>query len=247
MRNSLKKPSQHLQRCAQTSFSNLAYIPLSLPKIKMPYLNLVKLFRNQGQTHYPYSNLWKFVTVTGPINNFSDPIECYTAWKNRYSIKKKPIKVNPEIPSNILKILLKQIKDLPYKVCSFSQILSQQSDIPPHKDGLYKNVNFLKTALKERPSDFIDQPEPAGLKIMLSHTSVKSIYVCKTVKTPRKFIKLPQTTVSFAVNERTFFHGAKFPKKQKFILSTFGIIDVNRHKNLIKQSLRRYHKNAIWF
>ena len=228
------------------NFANLAYLPLDLPKIKMSYSDLVKLFKEQSQPHYPYSNLWSSVTVTGDIKNFQDPEECYAAWSNRYSMTKKSIKINPLISANILQLLLKKTEALPYKVCVFSQILSQQADIPPHRDGLYKNINSLKKALKENPSDFKKQPEPAGLKIMLSHTSVKSLYVCKTVKSHRQFVKLPQTTMSFALNERTFFHGAKAPKKQKFILSTFGIIDKNKHQNLIERSFRRYNENAIW-
>ncbi|MCZ0932208.1 MAG: hypothetical protein OXJ52_03535 [Oligoflexia bacterium] len=227
--------------------STLAYVPLDLPKIKVPYSDLIKLFNSQGQAHYPYPSLWHSITVTGNIKNFQDPIECDTAWKNRYSITTKSIKLNPFIPYNILKILLKQISALPYKVCMFSQILSQQTEIPPHKDGPYKNKNCLKMALKENPIDFSEQPEPAGLKILLSHTSVSSLYVCKTVKSRRQFIRLPKNTTSFALNERTFFHGAKAPKKSKFILSTFGIIDKNRHKNLMKKSLRRYGDKAIWF
>lgn len=229
------------------NFPNLAYLPLDLPKIKVPYLDLVKLFNDQGQPHYPYPSLWHSVTVTGNIKNFQDPVQCDTAWNNRYSRTKKSIKINPFISSTILQLLLKQIEALPYEVCVFSQILSQQADIPPHKDGPYKNKNCLKMALKENPLDFSKQPEPAGLKVMLSHTSVKSLYVCETVKSRRQFVKLPQTTTSFALNERTFFHGAKAPKKQKFILSTFGIIDKNKHQNLIEKSLRRYREKAIRF
>ena len=227
--------------------SGLAYVPLDLPKVEVSYKALKDLFKKQGLLHYPYSSLWNAITLTGAVKDFYDPIECDKAWNNRYKLQKKSIKINPYIPSEISESLLKQIELLPYKICSFSQILSQRRDVPPHKDGLYKEKDVVKNSLKESPSDFGDQPEPAGLKIMLSHTSKKCFYVCKSLTSKRIFVKFPNDTNTFSCNERMFFHGSKKPKQSKFVLSTFGIIDKNRHQELIKRSVRKYNEQTVWF
>ena len=231
----------------KNKISNLAYIPLDLPKINIPYKMLRDLFKDQGLLHYPYSSLWNAITLTGSIKNFHDPLECDKAWNNRYKPQKKSIQINPYIPPEISEALLEQIELFPYKVCSFSQILSQRKDIPPHKDGLYENKNCVRSSRKEKPSNFGDQPEPAGLKIMLSHTSRKCFYVCKSLTSNRIFVKFPNGSNTFSCNERTFFHGSKKPKRPKFVLSTFGLIDKNKHQKLIERSVRKYYEQAIWF
>ena len=145
------------------------------------------------------------------------------------------------------KELLKIIAYLPYEKCTFTQILCQQVDIPPHQDGMYENKNNVKKVFKETPYGFNRQPEPAGIKVMISDTSVKSFYVCRTMKSKRMYIKIPSATNAFAINERCFFHGSKKPKSLKVILSTFGIVDEEKHRKLIKKSLEKYHEQAIWF
>lgn len=231
----------------KNSFSSLAYVPLDLPKVEVSYWMLKSFFKKKGLPHYPYPSLWQAVTLTGAIKNFQDPLECDTAWNNRYKFQKKNIKINPFIPLEISKPLLDQIALLPYEVCSFSQILSQQTDIPPHKDGFYEDKNCVRNALKENPLNFGGQPEPAGLKIMLSHKLKKCFYVCKSLKSNRVFVTFPNNTNTFACNEREFFHGSKHPKEPKFILSTFGIINKDKHLDLIKKSIKKYNEQAIWF
>ena len=73
----------------------------------------------------------------------------------------------------------------------------------------------------------------------------KSFYV--KVSGKRHFIELPETTNCFTINEHEVLHGATMPEYDKYIVSCFGIIDEDKHSELIDDSLERYGDYGIFF
>lgn len=233
------------------------YTPLDLPYVNFQQEELDSLFDNFGHDHHPYPYLWRAFAVYGAINDFNNRTECYDAWLDRYNVNKNS-RFNPHIPSNMLSRFKDAIFNLPYKKITFAQILNQKMSVAPHQDGIYtptKN-DFHKTidhsnaknaVYESLPDGFNNEPEPAGLKILLTHTKEESFFLSKKQKSNKVYIKLPDNTNSFAINERTWFHGAKKPKGKKYILSTFGIIDHEKHFQLIKTSKEKYQNYVIEF
>lgn len=227
-------------------FSGLAFTPLKIQKPSIDISRLMNFIYQNASPHFPYPALWDALTFCGDIDSFDDPVECDKAWNSRYSADLNKIKLNPIFPDNLQRIIQDLIGSLPYDFCSFAQFLIQKVDIPPHQDGLYDKKNNTRMALQETPYGFINQPEPSGLKIILTESDSKCFYVSKRVKGKRTYVEMPRDTISFAINERTFFHGSKKPDCKKIILSTFGIIDRDKHESLLKTSLDYYEKHSIW-
>ena len=227
-------------------YENLAYVPLDIPSVEFNLDDLADLFLNHGMNHYPYPHIWDAFCVCGRVEDWKNPIDTDRAWNERY-ILDGDVPFNPHLPT-ALQIKLKFILDrLPYKKYTFAQVLSQKITVAPHQDGLYNPTENVKDAVYRGPGGFNNEPEPAGLKVMLTHKHAKCFYLSEKAGSARKFIRLPDDTNCFAINERTFFHGAKYLGEPKYILSTFGIIDPERHAEIIKRSLGKYYEYAIQF
>lgn len=227
-------------------FSNLAYVPLDIPGIDFSLTELNDLFSKHALNHYPYPHIWDAFCVTGRVNDWNDPVDTDRAWNERY-ILTGDVSFNPYLPEKLKNDLEFMLDHLPYKKCTFAQILSQKITVAPHQDGLYNPSENVKDAVYRGPGGFNNEPEPAGLKVMLTHKNVKCFYLSEKAGSPRQFIRLPDDTNCFAINERTFFHGAKYLGEPKYILSTFGIIDPDKHTTLIEKSLKKYSEYAIKF
>lgn len=227
-----------------SNFSNLSYVPLDIPRIDFDFNELNSLVQTYGKTHQPYPELWHAFAVCGRMTNFDDPWDCDNCWNNRYD-RDPNVRFNPHIPQHMVTLFKKILDALPYEQYTFAQILSQKKNIPPHQDGLYDVTKPVRDAVYGGAVDFNGEPEPAGLKVMLSHRNAKSFYVMKTPGSPRQFIELPDDTNSFAINERKFWHGARYLGEPKYILSTFGIIDRKKHEDLVNRSLEKYSDYAI--
>lgn len=227
-------------------FSNLAYVPLDIPGIDFQVDQLNQLFAEHALPHHPYPHIWDAFCVIGRVNNWKDPIDTDRAWNERYILEGE-VPFNPNLPRKLKEDLEFMLNHLPYKKCTFAQILSQKITVAPHQDGLYNPTENVKDAVYKGPGGFNNEPEPAGLKVMLTHKNAKCFYLSEKAGSTRNFIKIPEDTNCFAINERTFFHGAKYIGEPKYILSTFGIIDTARHEEIIKRSLKKYHEYTIKF
>lgn len=227
-----------------SNFSNLAYVPLDIPRIDLDFNELHRLVQEHGKTHQPYPDLWHAFAVCGRMKDFDDPWDCDDCWNKRYD-RDQTVRFNPHIPPHMVVMFKEMLNALPYEQYTFAQILSQKKHIPPHQDGLYDVKKPVRSAVYEGAIDFNNEPEPAGLKVMLSHRNAKSFYVMRSPGSSREFIRLPDSTSSFAINERRFWHGARYLGEPKYILSTFGIIDKNRHRDLIDRSVELYKDYAI--
>lgn len=228
------------------NFSTLAYVPLDIPAINFNLEDLNTLFSSYKLPHHPYPHIWDAFCACGRVNTWNDPIDTDRAWNERYILEGN-VPFNPYLPEGLKSDLKFMLDRLPYKKYTFAQILSQKITVAPHQDGLYNPTEAVRDAVYRGPGGFNDEPEPAGLKVMLTHKSARCFYLSEKAGSTRNFIRIPDDTNCFAINERTFFHGAKYLGEPKYILSTFGIIDPDKHHELIARSLEKYHEYAIRF
>lgn len=227
-------------------FKGLAYVPLDIPAIDFQLEDFNSLFASHGLPHYPYPHIWDAFCACGRVNKWDDPIDTDRAWNERY-ILEGDVSFNPNLPEKMKNDLKFILGNLPYKKYTFAQILSQKITVAPHQDGLYNPSENVKDAVYRGPGGFNDEPEPAGLKVMLTHKDARCFYLSERAGSLRNFIRLPDDTNCFAINERTFFHGAKYLGEPKYILSTFGIIDPDKHKDIIERSVKKYADYTIRF
>lgn len=227
-------------------FKDLAYVPLDIPAIDFQLEDFNNLFASHSLPHYPYPHIWDALCACGRVNKWDDPIDTDRAWNERY-IFEGDVSFNPNLPEKMKNNLKFILDHLPYKKYTFAQILSQKITVAPHQDGLYNPSENVKDAVYRGPGGFNDEPEPAGLKVMLTHKNARCFYLSERAGSPRNFIRLPSDTNCFAINERMFFHGAKYLGEPKYILSTFGIIDPEKHKAIIERSLKKYADYTIRF
>tara|TARA_R110000787_G_scaffold169762_3_gene282437 strand:+ start:91 stop:795 length:705 start_codon:yes stop_codon:yes gene_type:complete len=226
------------------TFKNLAFTPLDIPRTDIDFNELDTLVQSFGQKHQPYPDLWHAYAVCGRMNDFDDAWECDKCWNERYDDDPN-IKWNSHTPEHINDIFKEMLAALPYKLCTFAQVLSQKKNIPPHQDGLYDVNKSVRDAVYEGAEDFNFEPEPAGLKVMLSHRDKKSFYILPKPGARRKHITLPEDTNHFAINERSFWHGARYLGEPKYLLSTFGIIDQEKQRELVERSMNKYEDHII--
>tara|TARA_R110000796_G_scaffold814_6_gene3134 strand:+ start:3901 stop:4602 length:702 start_codon:yes stop_codon:yes gene_type:complete len=226
------------------NFGNVAYTPLDIPRMDIDFTDLHRLMETHGKQHQPYPELWQAYAVCGRMDDFDDGWDCDNCWNDRYNTDPN-IKWNPHTPEHMNDIFKKMLAALPYKLCTFAQILSQKMHIPPHQDGLYDVSKSVRGAVYDGAVDFNGETEPAGLKIILSHRDKNSFYILPSPGGKRQHITLPEDTNHFTINERKFWHGARYLGEPKYILSTFGIIDTEKQQELVSRSLQKYDDYSI--
>ena len=62
-----------------------------------------------------------------------------------------------------------------------------------------------------------------------------------------KFMELPMDTNTFVLNELDRPHGAKKIEQQKFVITTTGTIDPDKHLETLSNSWNKYKNYAIEF
>ena len=166
----------------------------------------------KSHPHNIWPDLWDCLPVCGKTD-YWDADSFYDAYIHRYD-SDKPVNWNVPELKNI-------IGYFPGKI-THAQILNQKQIVPAHKD-----VPILKK-----------QVEPAGFKIVLNNHLERSFFV--KINGKKHFIKLPETTNCFAINESEVTHGSMMPTTAKYVVSCFGEIDEKLHEDLISRSLAKY-------
>lgn len=199
----------------------IAYVPLDLPKVNITQEEIKSL---PFADYHPWNDMWSQFVVKGRVDKWDNIESHQEGFSNRFNDGDATF--NPYLGDLREKFEL-ALSYLPYKECTYAQILSQKKSIVPHWDHYGEET-------------IPNEPEPAGLKIMLTHQDARSFFVMKDANSKRDFIKIPPDTNSFAINERSVLHGARYIGKPKYVISTFGIIDKNKHAELIERSREKY-------
>ena len=187
--------------------------------LDIPKFNLEYIIKKYNfHPHNKWPDAWNCLPVCGKTDKF-DADSFYDAYVNRY----EPGEVKWNVPE------LQEILSYYPGEVTHAQVLNQKNTIVAHKD-----TPIIKK-----------QVEPNGFKILMNQKLEKSFYV--KISGKRHFIELPETTNCFTINEHEVLHGATMPEYDKYIVSCFGIIDEDKHSELINDSLERYGDYGIYF
>ncbi len=212
-------------------FDNIAYVPLDLPKVEFPYLELNHFFQHHKLDSYPVIGVWDTFCVKGNVEDWYSPESTGRAFERKYEPVDTPY--HPALPDWLRGMFNEALNSLPYKYCSFAQLLSNKMYVTPHRDN-DDNVYGYGT-----------EPEPSGMKVFCSHTDKRTLFMMKDEESRRDFVRLPSDTNTGAINDKKYLHGARYLGEPKFILSVFGTIDTDKHKQLIDRSILKYKDYII--
>ena len=235
------KPEFCGMRLSKCSDKMLSYTPIAISKYTYCIEDLINLFEQLSHRHH--HGIWDCVPLIGQVENCSDFLSEQRfehAWKIRYS-GNFPVFMNPYLPSFTQKIF-EQMNQLPFSRITHAQILRQTKNVAPHYDLAFKEKHFIDDC-----KDFNQENEPALYKIVLNDTiDANCFYLTLDKSSPRNYIQLPCDTNVFCIREKNIMHGSDFNMQNKFIVSIFGHIDKNQHRDLIQESLTKYSKYTIY-
>ena len=218
----------------------IAYCPIDVPRISVND-QLVKTLVDSMDTGH-HDGLWKCLPLIGRVQSqvdFKSAEAFELAWEKRYSLT-GAVLVNQQVLEK-LPALFAHIMSLPLKV-THAQILCQTADVGKHYDLKHEGMSYFD----DYPG-INDEVEPAGYKVLLNQTDRKSFYVAEAFGKTNHYIVLPSDTNTFVINEKTFPHGAKKLDDEKYIVSIFGLIDKEKHLELVKRSAEKYPSFVIQF
>jgi hypothetical protein len=121
------------------------------------------------------------------------------------------------------------IRQLPFKQLTVGGMLYQMGEIPPHQDTHDKN----------------NPTEPRRYTIYLTDPRYNTFYFCPD-ETGENKVYPNLVSPCFAFNNADVWHGAIATKRPKIILSIAGIVDNDKHEELLKRSLEKYKDYALY-
>jgi hypothetical protein len=93
--------------------------------------------------------------------------------------------------------------------------------------------------------------EPSGYRLLINDVREPSLYWTQSLQHQKeedyRFMDLPMDTNSFVLNELNRPHGAKKIEQQKFVITTTGSIDPDKHLETLVRSWNKYKDYAIEF
>lgn len=138
-------------------------------------------------------------------------------------------KLFPEIPF--------MLDQLPFKELSIVTMLVQKQDVPHHTDNQAYDVII-------DPSEISIDVEPRRYNILLTKHHYKSFFVSKDKDSEKMYPSISQERPCHAICEQYHWHGADYAGPDKIMLCVFGILDREKHKQMIETNLNKYKDNG---
>lgn len=211
----------------------LIYTPIDIP-CKIPdEKKILEWFHNHcliGDDYWEYKSgrhQWAMVSTSKePVDwRKYDP----NMWENRrVEQETKPeIHIHPGFEDEFPE-LANVIRNLPFKQLSVTGMLYQIGEIPLHNDTF----------------DPHEPLEPRRYTIYLTNPDYNTFYF--NVNGEKVFPKINNDYCCFAFNNNDVKHGAVKMDREKIILTAAGIIDNERHEQLLKQSIEKFKEYLIY-
>jgi hypothetical protein len=127
-------------------------------------------------------------------------------------------------------VLADCIRQLPFKQLTVSGMLYQLGEIPPHQD----------TQDPHCPT------EPRRYTIYLTNPENNTFYFSKTKDSEKIYPTINKDYRCFVFNNTDVWHGASLTHRPKIILTMAGIIDNEKHEELLNRSLEKFKDQALY-
>lgn len=224
----------------------IAYAPLNID-VRLPDISKIKKYFDEHQ-HVLSGNadlidndafIFVPVFIRASEQEWIDPKIAMHHYQNRWNTLEKPAKylydidkIIPEIPD-----ILNQ---LPYKELTMVYLLRQSGYVNPHYDsepGDVYNDN----------SEISIKNEPHRINVLLSNHEDPNFFVSEFKDSEKIFPKITASRPCYAFAERYYWHGAEYTKPERYLLSVFGILDREKHRAMIDESVKLWPNDIVRF
>lgn len=213
---------------------NLAYLPIDIPMPVLDEQKILDWFENHKLLDTDYweyqqgRHTWAMVSTCKEPKDWRryDP----TMWENRrIEGENRGVLFHPSFEKTFPE-LANCIRQLPFKQLTVSGMLYQMNEIPAHKDTFDPHC----------------PTEPRRYTIYLTNPEYNTFYVSKTEDSERVLVKIDPKYSCFVFNNTDVWHGALKNNRPKIILTTAGIIDNEKHNELLARSLKKFKDQALY-
>lgn len=212
---------------------SLIYTPIDIP-CKIPdetkILNWFHKYCLIGDDYWEYKSgrhQWAMVSVSKEPKDWRryDP----DMWANRRAEQdvKPEILFHPGFETEFPE-LSNVIRQLPFKQLSVTGMLYQVGEIPLHNDT----------------HDLHNPIEPRRYTIYLTNPDYNTFYF--DINGERVFPKINSDYCCFVFNNTDVRHGALKMNREKIILTAAGIIDHEKHEELLSRSITKFKNHLIY-
>lgn len=193
------------------------YLKTPLPDAK----KLLDFMAIKSKVHS--TKLWNYWTVRyKPYQSYDD------RWEKRYTNDNISAIWDEDFLSNFPECI-DFLNTLPFKEITHINLLEQIKDVPLHKD-YHKNESTYKDQM--------------CYKWLLIPGELNSFFIERTDNSIL-FVNPPPSYNCFVIPESKIRHGAIKKNKEKIIASIFGILDNERHSNLVKISMEKFNEHLV--
>ena len=220
----------------------IAFVPIDIDvklpdeKVLLDYCYEHRIIKDPGPT-----NTWHIGPVMARMSSkeWYDPEVSLNALYNRYNPNMGECqyandidKLMPEIPY--------MLEQLPFKeltlVSLFLQTMEVGKHFDPHVGDIYSD-----------PTEIGIDLEPHRYNILLTQHGKPSFYLSDTMDSEKIFPNLTRERPAFAFCERYHYNGADYIGPGKVLLTVFGILDREKHKQMILTNMEKYKDEVIMF
>ena len=216
--------------------SNIAYLPINIPKIQ----NKNQILSNLQELNH---------NVIGPnVWNSFNLLQGYSSDKYRdtYQWAESAIKYVPDLIDFIENYI-------PLNGFRMARLYRQIIEVNCHFDAVSPAASLYWRANVTPPDylKYIEKNEPLGYKILIHGSRDNHFYMAKNEgfninEEDRHYIRLPKDTDCFVVPYSTVAHGAILDETDRVMLVMHGYVDPIKHKNLLTESYDKYQDYIIW-
>lgn len=173
-----------------------------------------------------------------PWENKKHPLGLKSSWHDPLW-KVLDIYLDPDLPSGFgHEIIASNYKNLEL---DFPKFYQQIFDLLPFKKIWF--VKFLqnnKEILPHRDTDW-NFNLPTSFRSMIYDENLRPTFYLKSLDDDEeKYVDLPTHVNTFAYNNGSYLHGAKYHKKTKILMVVRGYLDFAKYKHLLEKSIDKF-------
>lgn len=192
------------------------------------------------------------VLFRGTEEQFYDQAYIDKNFIERYNLKNDPeylFGFDKKFPS-----IVQALAELPIKI-THVDMLSNKKDAPAHFDDWEVDGevdpmwHIFWTRTKEQVQQIPDGTLPLNsYKIFIYERPEKSFYVCKSLIDEPVFPCYNKQAYAAGITKTTYPHGAKrINGLRKYVISVWGLLDKDKHLELLERSYKRNKDYGVFF